>query len=553
MTADGDAASRSAGAAGRAVSWRTAAFLCLVLLVAAGALAFRLPRLSERPMHGDEANQAYKAGILLETGAYAYDPYEHHGPTLYYLTLPVAWLTSAKTFAETTEFTYRIVPVLFGVGLILLLLGLGDGLGPAAAVCAGILTAISPAMVFYSRYYVQEMLLVFFTFATIVAGWRYTRTPKLRWALLAGACVGLTHATKETCVVAYASMAGALTLVAVWGRLRDGQPLDVARLRGAVNRRHLIAFALAAAAVSVVLFTSFFTHAAGPLDSIRTYGAYLTRAGGEGSSGIHDKPCYYYLCLLTFFRGSSQTWWSEGLILGLAVVGLAAALMARTSPANDTDAPDQAATRAHVQLARFLAFYTVLMIAFYAAIPYKTPWCLINFLHPMTLLAGLGVVALMRWARVWPARAVVCLLLIAGAAQLAGQACKANFRLYADPRNPYVYAHPVPGIRRLVRRADELAAVHPDGTHLVIKVMAPGADYWPIPWYLRHFDRVGFWGQVPDDADADIVVVSPKLAEPLAERLRNTYEAEYIGLRPGVFMRVLIDQDLWDAFMRTRT
>jgi hypothetical protein len=42
-------------------------------------------------MHHDEANQAVRFGILLETGEYRYDRHDHHGPTLYYLTLPFAW------------------------------------------------------------------------------------------------------------------------------------------------------------------------------------------------------------------------------------------------------------------------------------------------------------------------------------------------------------------------------------------------------------------------------------------------------------------------------
>ena len=37
-----------------------------------------------RTFHPDEANQAFTAGRLLETGRYEYRPDDHHGPTLYY-------------------------------------------------------------------------------------------------------------------------------------------------------------------------------------------------------------------------------------------------------------------------------------------------------------------------------------------------------------------------------------------------------------------------------------------------------------------------------------
>ena len=144
-------------------------FIALILAVAAGALAFRLPRLAFRPMHTDEAVNAVKCGLLFDHGFYRYDPLEYHGPTLYYFTLPLLWLSPYPNYAETEEAVYRLVPVAFGVGLILLLLLAGDGFGWPAAVCTGALTAISPAMVFYSRYYIMEMLLVFFTFGAIAA------------------------------------------------------------------------------------------------------------------------------------------------------------------------------------------------------------------------------------------------------------------------------------------------------------------------------------------------------------------------------------------------
>ena len=161
---------------------------CCVLILAATivALILRLPRLGQRPMHGDEAVHAIKFGQLLEEGTYAYDPDEYHGPTLNYLTLIPARLASATKLTQVTELILRIVPVFFGVLLVLLLLLAADGLAPGAAIYAAILTAISPSMVFYSRYYIQEMLLVCFTFGAIACAYRYTQNKNLLWAILTG-------------------------------------------------------------------------------------------------------------------------------------------------------------------------------------------------------------------------------------------------------------------------------------------------------------------------------------------------------------------------------
>jgi uncharacterized protein (TIGR03663 family) len=305
----------------------SALFVLCILAVAAGALAFRLPRLDQRPMHGDEANQAKKAGMLAgiipEERGYRYDPAEHHGPSLYWITLPFLRLSSAKSFAQTTEFTYRLVPVVFGAGLILLVLLVSDGLGRGPSIVAGLLAAISPAMVFYSRYYIQETLLVFFTFAAIGCAWRYVRSGFPGWAVAAGLAFGLMHATKETWILAAAAMAAALVLTAAWGRWRDGRWPPV---RTHLRPRPILAAAVAALLVAVALYSSFGTNWRGPIDSILAYATYLRR-GSE--AGIHAHPWYEYLRLLTFNRPARGFFWSEGLIVGLAAVAVITSLSLR--------------------------------------------------------------------------------------------------------------------------------------------------------------------------------------------------------------------------------
>src|SRR5678810_1103583 len=100
-----------------------------LLLAIAGALALRVPRLATRPLHNDEAVNAVTVSELWQQGRYAYDPDEYHGPTLHYATLPFLWLSGARSPDELSDSTLRLAPVVSGVGLILLLLLLADGLG----------------------------------------------------------------------------------------------------------------------------------------------------------------------------------------------------------------------------------------------------------------------------------------------------------------------------------------------------------------------------------------------------------------------------------------
>jgi len=297
-------------------------WVVLVVSVLVTALAFRLPGLDQRPMHHDEANQAVKCGILQETGVYTYDASDHHGPSLYYITLPFAWLTSGKDFAGTSEFTFRIVPVIFGVGIILLLLLLKDGLGWPAVFVSGLLTAISPAMIFYSRFYIQEMLLVFFTLGTIVSGWRYFKIRTAGWVISTGFFAGMMFATKETSVIAYASIIGALFLTFVWERFRNCHQTDVEGNVSLPVKKfsswHVLVFLAVAGFVSVIFFTSFFTNLRGPLDSILAYKMYMHKS----TNSLHLQPWYYYLQILTYWKSAPGPVWSEGLILILALAGI---------------------------------------------------------------------------------------------------------------------------------------------------------------------------------------------------------------------------------------
>jgi uncharacterized protein (TIGR03663 family) len=523
---------------------------CVLILAATiVALALRLPRLQQRPMHGDEAVHAIKFEQLLEEGVYKYDPEEYHGPTLNYLTLIPAWLSGAKSLAQVTEFTLRIVPVFFGVCLVLLLLLVIDGLGTAAAAYAALLTTISAAMVFYSRYYIQEMLLVSFTFGAIVSGYRYTQSKKVVWALLTGIFLGLMHATKETCIIAFGAMFLAVMLTYITGRPKSS-------LEKKVKPLHLLVGLVAGVIVSALFFSSFLSNPGGILDSIRTYVTYFDRAG---SSSLHIHPWHYYLKMLIYFRYGGGPIWTEGLIVFLAAVGFIAAML-KKGPAS-----------ANIQLLRFIAFYTLILTVIYSAVPYKTPWCVLGFLHGMILLAGVGAVVLVKLVpNVLPRLIILCLLFDASV-HLTWQAYRCNYIYDADSRNPYVYAHPTKEVFTVVERVEEMARAmqkmaqeNPDKVKMHIQVICPGKDYWPLPWYFRRFEKdvIGWWDHVDSNTpSAPLIIASPEVEAALTNKLYNLTPLEdrqmylflfekpyYMWLRPKIKLLGFVRKDVWSYF-----
>ena len=528
----------------------------LLLLVAAGGLSLRLVELEARPMHNDEANQAVRCGQLLTEGTYTYDPIEFHGPSLYYLSLPIAWLTVGGDFTRTSEATFRLVTVLFGAGLVLLLGLVGDGMGRTAAVCGAVLTAASPAMVYYSRFYIQETLLVFFTFGIIAAGWRWLRTGKVAWALLTGFFVGMAHATKETCIIAFAAigLGSGLELVLKARRGKGRSSLSTnSRPDPVVRVGHLAAAAVVAVVVSIVFFSSFGANWAGPLDSVRTYANYFRKAGANTE---HVHPWYYYLKMLAFSRYGRGPVWTEALILVLALVGLGSALNLILNGGAGSKAPLSIKLRADPGFVVFMVVYTVFMTVAYSVIPYKTPWCMLSFLQGMTVLAGIGAATLIKASKRTWVRVVVAVLLAVPTGHLVLQARDAAVKFGADSRNPYVYSQTSTDYLKLVERVENIAKVSPDGFDTLIEVIAHPHSTWPLPWDLRKFTRVGYWtdvGDAPHVPDVPIIIASPETADALVERVGDRYLMEFYGLRPNVLLNIYIRRDLWDAFLATRS
>ena len=511
------------------------------------AAALRFPALAARPMHADEAVHADKLGTLLETGRYAYDPAEYHGPTLYYLTLVSARLSGVHRYVDLDETTLRAVPALLGVALVVAHVAARGVLGPWGAALAALFAALSPAMVFYSRYYIHETPLVLASFGALVASWSWLRRPSAAAALVGGACAGLMLATKETATLALGSMALALALTTASSPAPDAPPDErpAARLGAFLHGRHAGLALVAATLVSTTFFSSFWTRPRGIVDAARAYGFYLERSG----TPWHAHEWDYYLRLLAHFPATGTPFWSEGLILLLALVGCVAAVRGtRTSGADPRGL-------------RFIALYTLFLLAIYCAIPYKTPWCVLGFLHGMILLAGPGAVLLVRSLRAKAMKVIVVGLLAAGVAHLGWQAYAASFRFPADPRNPYVYAHTGTDVFRIVARLDDLARVHPDGRSLPVQVISR-ENLWPLPWYLRRFPRVAWWTGVADSAaNAPVILITPDMEPALVRKLydlpppgeRELYVSVFeraVELRPQVEIRGYAANGLWSEFRR---
>lgn len=502
--------------------------LTLALAVSAGA-ALRLPGLSHRPMHTDEAVHAVKFADLWLRGRYVYDPHDYHGPTLYFATWPIVAASGAEDFAATAEWQYRLAPALAGVLAVAAVGLLAPALGYRAAGVSAVLLAVSPGCVFFSRYYIQEMLLVLWVLLTLGCAWRYTRNRRLGWAIATGLAVGLTHATKETCIVLWFAMVVAVIGAWLWGRLGRG---PIWKWRRHLRPWPLLAGAIAAALVSALLFSDLFRRPVAILDSVTTYANYFQRSGGAGR---HEWPWWYYLRELGWFQADGGPVWTEGLILLLALIGAAAIV-----------------GRKHLRwyhfpmLLRVVLIYAAVSLTLFSAIRYKTPWSILPAQLGAVLLAGVGAAALWERFRATGQRAVLAALLLVGVGHLAWQAQRASFAFAADNRSPYVYAMATEATLDLADRVRQVAEVSQQGLATPVQMVMPEHDYWPLPWYLRDMENLGGLDHVPDGPMAPIVITSPDMQAAVDARIAETHNMPgYYEVRHGVFWQVYVERDLW--------
>jgi len=503
-------------------------WLIILLALCVGSLG-RVYLLEKRPFHADEANQAYRTGKMLDGEIYRYNANDHHGPTLYYLTLPVLRLLNVQSFAESKEFHYRILPAVFGILLVLLSVFLHDSLGKSSALWASLFTAISPAMVYYNRYYIQETLLVLFSFIFILSGWHYLQTKKHLWLLVVAISAALMHATKETCVLVWGAAAAAAVLVFFVNlkrTIRDFAP----------PIHHSLIAVFTFLIVSGLFYSSFLHNLPGILDSFTTYVGYVKR--GTDQASIHRHSCYYYFQLLLFTKRSAGPIWTEAFPFFLAVFASCLSFTQRWDE-----------KKRH--FVRFLFYYTLLLSLFYSVIPYKTPWCLLGFWHGFLILAGIGAAEISTFGKnYWQKLPLVAMTLFC-LIHLVRLSYLTNFVYPSDVRNPYVYAHTSTAIFRLRDRLDAIRALSPTSSeNLQIAVIAEGNDYWPLPWYLRHFRQAGYWSAIPDTIEADVVVVASNLANDLEKRLNGSYHVEFHALRPNALLKMYIKDYLWQAILR---
>jgi uncharacterized protein (TIGR03663 family) len=512
------------------LAWRIAS-----LTILAGAAFIRLYELGLKPMHHDEGVNGFFLTKLYNTGVYNYDPTNYHGPTLYYFALiPVKLNAFLFGGSGLSTVAVRLVPAIFGIATVWLVLCLRRNLGTVGALTAAALIALSPGNVYISRYFIHEAHFVFFTLGIVVAVLRYYERADPIYLLLASLSAALLFATKETAIISVAVLGLALAFACVYMRLarrsadapwekkraepRKGkkkvapQEEPLARFGGLSNVALWSAVALAVFVfVSILFYSSFFTYWEGVGGALKSFQVWAKTGTKE-----HTHELYTYLTWLMQ---------EESPLLLLGAVGAVMALIRRRS-----------------RFAIFAGAWAFGILAAYSLIPYKTPWLMINITVPLAIIGGYAVNELYSFEGELKLRIAALSLATVAVTFCCTQAVILNFYHYDDDRYPYVYAHTFREFLLMVNKIDLLAKRAGTGTQTGITITA--REYWPLPWYLRDYERAGFFGRMTT-TDEPIVVGSLDQQPELDSMLGDRYKiVDSYPLRPGVTLVLYARRDL---------
>lgn len=486
----------------------------------------RLYDLNLVPLHHDEGVNGNFLVRLVREGAYNYDPANYHGPTFYYFSAIIPWITkllfgnAARDNYGLTTFTIRLVPVVFGLATIALIFLLRRRLGTIGALAAGAMLAVSPGAVYLSRYFIHETLFVFFTLGIVVAAVRFYDARNPAYLVPAAASAALLFATKETAMISAGVLLIALVMThAYMWLLRSagvsstpkrskgpkGLSAVIDRMGGKSGLASNIGLAIVAfVALYVLFYSSFLTNNKGLADSLQTF-AIWAKTGSEA----HGHPPATYLLWLAR---------QESPLLVLGAVGAAITVL---RPKNS--------------FALFCGLWAFGLIAAYSLISYKTPWLVLNFIVPLALVAGHTIqvlyeilnqitgTALVNWA-------LPGMILVGAMGVGSYQTIDLNFINYDNDAQyyVYVYAHTTRSTLGLVNEVDRIAKENSGGS-TGITIVSP--DYWPLPWYFRNYTRVGYYGRLATTSEPIIIANANQKDE--IEANYGQYYQQVSGPQPG--------------------
>ena len=568
-------------------------------LITAAAVFLRFFQLGLKPFHHDEGVNGFFLTSLFRDGTYRYDPANYHGPTLYYISL-----VFTKVFGLNT-ISVRASVAIFGVLTVILAFFLRSFIGKTCALAAAAFLALSPGMVFISRYFIHEIFFVFLALGLVLSILLFVRNVKagtfaIGWMVLlllvcflpsglllasylGGQSEGAVWAFRIGLLIVEAALVFFVMRMALaW---RGGRPIYMmlasasAALMFATKETTFITLGTMAIAIPCILIWQKI-YGERPAEFEDGDGAITWRnfreAIGDGSDLwlIAGASALIFLYVNALFFSSFFTY-PEGISKAFE----AYAFWTQTGTKDHTQSGfwgylrwmfgyEQKGSKFETavesvviilsavgtaiaffkgrnRIAMFIGLWAMGLFIAYSLIPYKTPWLALSFLLPMCIAAGYGIGELVSWKNT-AVRYGGIVVGVAACALLGYQSYGLNFVNYDNNDRTYVYAHTKREFLEMMSRIEYYAAKSGKGKDAAIDIISP--DYWPMVWYTNDYPKAVYHGRVNDNSTAELIVAKKNDQDrEMIARYSSKYKlAGVYPLRPGVDLVLLVRNELAD-------
>ncbi|MCL4543496.1 MAG: TIGR03663 family protein [Chloroflexi bacterium] len=474
----------------RRTSARITVEMALYAAMVVVALALRLIFLADKPLHHDESLHATFTWYLFTGHGYHYDPMMH-GPFQILVTAVIFFLFGAS------DFTTRLLPVVFGSAIVALPFFLRRELGRIGALAAAVVLMLSPSFLYFSRFYRDDIYIAFFTLGLVACYWRFLRTQDPKAFMGIFALGALSFASKENTYITVFIFGLWILLTLAWELSASHRRLLLPALQSL--SRQTVALSVG---VFVVIFAFFFTTAftwwPGLLDGVTKSITYWLSQQPVARGG---EPWWYYFSLLLPY---------EPLVCGLAIGGTTLAL--RRLSAFDL----------------FLVWYAVLSLIVYSWAGEKMPWLILHPLLPLVLLAARAVETLWQQARTLPV-VIAWIAIAVGTIYMVHATVLLSYYDAADPREMLVYTQTSPDVLTAMHQI-RLVGLRTDQGKSV-PIMIDPQDWWPFVWYLRNYTSISSQVPTTSSVNVPIIIVSDQNINRVAPLLHANYLEEHFKLR----------------------
>ncbi len=395
----------------------------IIFIFIAIALITRLLYLNTRPLHHDEGVNFFFAEQIIQQGKFMYDPTNYHGP-LYFFSIFLSFMLFG-----VSEFSLRLPAAIYGILLLLiplLLIRKKEVFEPYTTL---IFLLISPSILYFSRYSIHEVALVFFSCLTIIFFTKIFENKDLRYLPFFSIALALMLATKETSIIFLLLL---LILLFLEGK-------NLKKIQWREDRFFIYISIILFLLIYIALFTAFFNSLQGFIQSIQGIFPWFKRSYSDSG---HFKPWFYYIAILTKY---------ELPIFIYAIFGIFYAWKNAFS--------------------RTIALWFLWNLAIYSIIKYKMPWLVVNITVPMCYLAGVGYKHI-------PLKKMQKLIFTSvGIAYLVFFSLYTNVWYPWQSNNTFAYVHTYANIFDLVKKINSVYGQDD-------KILIVSKDYWPLPFYL---------------------------------------------------------------------